>query len=149
MRESKAQELTEELQQISDSQNYQEQMYKLKLAFNKRYDSFVENRIKAEFKRKKALVMAILKAYNKKKRQDRRETTMALFCEEKLNYLKMRRMFRCLKVFADWQQNWLKVVRANYKLKKVRACYKQIYISALKSKIKRAKYLQTLNVYFS
>ncbi len=47
MRESKAQELTEELQQISDSQNYQEQMHKLKLAFNKRYDSFVTKRIKA------------------------------------------------------------------------------------------------------
>ena len=68
MRESKAQELTEELQQISDSQNYQEQMHKLKLAFNKRYDSFVTKRIKAERKRTKALVMAILKAYVKKKR---------------------------------------------------------------------------------
>ena len=68
MRESKAQELTEELQQISDSQNYQEQMHKLKLAFNKRYDQFVTKRIKAERKRAKALAMAILKAYVKKKR---------------------------------------------------------------------------------
>jgi len=55
-------------------------MHKLKLAFNKRYDAFVAKRIKASHRRLQAISMAILKAYAKKKRQDRRETTMALFC---------------------------------------------------------------------
>lgn len=58
-------------------------------------------------------------------------------------------MFRSLKVFADWQKNWVKVVRANFRLKKAKACFKQIYLSALNNKIKRAKLLQTLNVYFT
>lgn len=58
-------------------------------------------------------------------------------------------MLKSLKVFADWQQNWLKVVRANFKLKKAKACFKQIYLFALKAKIKRARLLQTLNIYFS
>jgi hypothetical protein len=124
-------------------------MHKLKIAFNKRFDAFVNKRSKAERKRMKAISFAILKAYVKKKRQDRRETTMALFCGEKLDFLKMRRMFRSLKVFADWQKNWVKVVRANFRLKKAKACFKQIYLSALKNKIKRAKLLQTLNVYFT
>ena len=99
-------------------------MHKLKIAFNKRFDAFVNKRSKAERKRMKAISFAILKAYVKKKRQDRRETTMALFCGEKLDFLKMRRMFRSLKVFADWQKNWVKVVRANFKLKKAKACFK-------------------------
>lgn len=94
--------MTEELQQISDSQNYQEQMHKLKIAFNKRYDAFVAKRTKEGKRRLKAIALAILKAYAKKRRQDRRESTMALFAQEKLQFLKMRRMFKCLKVFADW-----------------------------------------------
>ena len=141
LRESKEQALSEGLQQISDSQNYQEQMHKLKVAFNKRFDAFVAKRKKAAARRLMSLGFAVMRAYLKKKRQDRREKTMSLFCQEKLRFLQLRRTFKCLKMFARWQQDWVRVVRANFKLKMAKLCFKQIYLTALKRKIDRAKYL--------
>ena len=148
LREAKAQELSDELQMISDSQNYQEQMHRIKAAFNKKYDAFVAKRTKATLKRYKALTMAILKAFARKKKNDRRELTMVQFSRQKLDFLQMRRQFKFLKMFADWQRNWVKVVRANARMRLAHACFKQLYLSAIRERTQRAKKLQIMKVHF-
>ena len=78
-------------------------MHKLKLAFNKRFDAFIAKAKLSNQNHLQRLSLVILKAYVKKKRLERHQTKMALFCKEKLRYLKMRRVFKCLKMFSNWQ----------------------------------------------
>ena len=44
----------------------------------------------------------ILKANAKRKRQDRRDRQIAALCEQKLDYLKKRRIFRAIIIFTKW-----------------------------------------------
>lgn len=92
--------------------------------------------------------MAILKAFTKKKKADRREDTMVEFTRGKLDFLMMRRQFKCIKMFADWQRNWVKIVRANAKLRTAKACFKELYFHALKKRTERAKKLQIMSTHF-
>ena len=75
-------------------------MHRLKLAFNKRYDEFVTKLAKTQVKRRKALVVSILKAYVKKGKENRHEDKMVEFSRVKLEFLQMRRQFKCIKMFA-------------------------------------------------
>lgn len=118
------------------------------MAFNKRYDDFVAKRTKAVAKRRKALSIAVLKAFVKKQKESRHENTMVEFSRTKLDFLQMRRQFKCLKMFAVWQRNWIKVVRANAKLRLTKACFKQLYVSALGKRTKRAVRLRILSSCF-
>lgn len=82
LREHKEHALSQELQMMSDSQNYHEQIHKLKAAFNKRFDLFVAKRTKAVRLRALRLPWAVLKAYTKKKRSDKHDEKMAGYCKK-------------------------------------------------------------------
>ena len=64
---------------------------------------------------------------------------MAAYCQQKLLHLQKRRLFRAMQIFANWQKQWIKHVRGNFKQVLVKQCFREMYLNACQRRYEKRK----------
>lgn len=138
-RERRALEFDELKSQKTTTQRLQEQACKLRAEFRDRYDALKAKLASQARRRHLKLCLVILQANVKHKKQERQQAHLAAFCRQKLLHLRKRRLFRAMQIFANWQQQWIKHVRGNFKQLLVKQCFREMYLNACQSRYARRK----------
>jgi hypothetical protein len=81
-----------------DNDSQAAQIMKIKRQFKIRYDRFVVKQARANNLRSMKLSWAILKAYVKLHKTEKHEDGLVQFCREKLEYFKLKRLFKNIKL---------------------------------------------------
>lgn len=64
---------------------------------------------------------------------------MAEYCTEQLEFLKTKRLFRQLKLYAMWQKQWIAQVRTNAHNRQMREVFRDILLYSSLRRFKRVR----------
>lgn len=87
-----------------DDISVEQKIQKLKADFQRRFDNHCRKWRQANQLRLQKTTIQVLKAFAKMRKEEKIEERMAEFASEQLERLKTKRIFRQLKLFAQWQR---------------------------------------------